>query len=350
MDIQNHYYGHAALLASAAGQQRVRHLPGLLQHGWTLTSPVSAMFGDFPKVGLPGSRRKLLVWSHRSRSWDPAADRHETTPIGAPFLYLLRLAPDGTDEPAKRPLIAPQHATFLKRATSSTMSLPDYYRDRYGPSTVCLHVNDLVDVEAVSAWRAAGHDVVSAGDRFDPLFLARQLGGLRAASELITNRLSTVVFYALAAGVPIRIDGEQTLLEGESDTVLDGITQRWPELHDPTTPLEQARAIALDELGADHVLPPADLAETLGFHSFGATAAAGFDYWATSSLRKAAMVLGVTRRTEFSDHARSVGAANTGPAASAFLRHPFSHLPSRLPSLPAFERGARWLRPEDVRR
>ena len=55
MDIQNHFYGHTAVLAHAAGQPRVRHLAGLVQHGWVVTSPLVSNMGQFPSVGLPGA-------------------------------------------------------------------------------------------------------------------------------------------------------------------------------------------------------------------------------------------------------------------------------------------------------
>ncbi|HWU31949.1 MAG TPA: hypothetical protein VN108_03690 [Marmoricola sp.] len=352
MDIQNHFYGHSAILAAAAGQPRVRHFPGLLQHGWPASSPVASMFHDFPKVGTDASKRKLLVWSHESRAWDPAAERHRTIPIGAPFLYLLRLrAGDQTQIPERerRPLIAPQHTTVLRGAVGGVEELAGYYRDKFGPSTVCLHGDDLKEPATVTAWRAAGHDVVTAGGRFDPRGLSRQLTGLRSASCLVTDRLSTFVFYALAAGVPVKIEGATTLLEGDTSVTMDSLRERWPEVHDPTAPLALQQEVALRELGSRYLLDEAELATTIGWDHFGAAAASGLDYWALSPFRKAAMVLGITQRTEFEDNARKVGTDQKRPAeASSFLKHPLSHLPSRLPELPDMAQPVDWLRPEDV--
>ena len=74
MESQNHFYGHSAALAVYAGRSRPRHIHGLVQHGWTAVSPVETHFRDFPRVGLEAdSRRRLLVWSHESRAWDPQA-------------------------------------------------------------------------------------------------------------------------------------------------------------------------------------------------------------------------------------------------------------------------------------
>ena len=88
MDIQNHYYGHSAALALHAGLDSVRHVHGLLQHGWTVRSPSLVHFSDFAR--LPRTSRRL-VWSHRARGWDPTEDPFLTAPIGAPFLYLSAL-------------------------------------------------------------------------------------------------------------------------------------------------------------------------------------------------------------------------------------------------------------------
>ena len=83
MDIQNHYYGHSAVMAAYAGLSRPRHVAGLLQHGWTATSPVDAHFADFPLVGRDPKRRRLLVWSHASRAWSPSEQDRPTTAVGA---------------------------------------------------------------------------------------------------------------------------------------------------------------------------------------------------------------------------------------------------------------------------
>lgn len=310
------------------------------------------MFHDFPKVGTEGSKRRLLVWSHESRAWDPAAERHRTVPIGAPFLYLLRMR--GNDEvrapvEERRPLIAPQHTTALRGAVGGVAELAGYYRDKFGPSTVCLHGDDLKEPATVEAWRGAGHDVVTAGGRFDPRGLGRQLTGLRSASSLVTDRLSTFVFYALAAGVPVTIEGATTLLEGDTDATVDSLRERWPEIHDPDAPFELQQKVALSELGARYLLDEAALAEAIGWTSSLAGIAPAVDYWALSPFRKAAMVLGLAQRTEFEDNARKVGTDHKRPdQASSFLKHPLSHLPSRLPGLPDLTGPIDWLRPEDV--
>lgn len=350
MDIQNHYYGHSAILARAAGQSRVRHIPGLVQHGWCTWSPVSSHFHDFPQVGAGKNKQTPLVWSHNSRAWDPEAETHRTAAIGAPFLYLLKMqGGEAAPLPDSRPLIVPFHTTLLWGAVAGTKDLALHYRDKYGPSTVCLHADDLADWSTVDAWREAGHDVVSAGNRFDPLFLVRQLTGLRQASKLVTNRLATAVYYSLAAGIPVELEGPALLLSGETERSVDSLVERWPEMYDPSTSFAEMQEIARAELGADWMRGPEELAEIVGWSRTGAATGAGFDYWALSPARKAAMVLGWTKRIEGRETVAQTGISlDAGAKASSFLKHPLSHLPARLPKMPDLTQQIGWLRPEGI--
>ena len=115
MDTQNHFYGHSTVLARYAGLRRPRHLAGLLQHGWTALSPLEVNFGDFPRVGAEGDARRLLVWSHASRAWDPQTQDRPSTAIGAPWLYLARMLRPTLPphDPAASPLVIPMHGTHV---------------------------------------------------------------------------------------------------------------------------------------------------------------------------------------------------------------------------------------------
>ena len=85
MDIQNHYYGHSAALARHAGLDSVRHIDGLLQHGWTVRSPVTVHFADFPR--LPRGARRL-VWSHASRAQDAGSGASPLVFLRHPLSHL----------------------------------------------------------------------------------------------------------------------------------------------------------------------------------------------------------------------------------------------------------------------
>lgn len=401
MDIQNHFYGHSALLAQAAGLPRARHLAGLLQHGWVGRSPLQVNFGDFPDVGAPGDGRRLLVWTHESRAWrpDPRPTR-PTTPIGAPWLYAVAVAvapgagpePSGVHIPRPttvadgRPVIMPMHGTHVLSVQTDHGELARYYADTEGSSLVCLHHEDLARPEVVRAWAAAGHEVVSAGGRFDPLFLPRLLTGLGGASRVVSNRLSTSVWYAASLGVPSCVHGPRALMAGESPDVVERLERLWPEVHTTSPDVDAVRAVADAELGAQHVREPEELRRLLGWEgAFSARPA--FDYWLGAPLQKAATVLGLRRRSAGahqvepagvggeagvecgvqsggpseveSGSASGVGSGSAAgvesadghsslaaqPSPLSFLRHPLSHLPRQLPRSTWAGEPVPWLRP-----
>lgn len=352
MDTQNHFYGHSATLARYAGLRRLRHIGGLLQHGWVATSPLAVNFGDFPQVGRDGDSRKLLVWSHGSRAWRHDREERRSIAIGAPFLYALELARQNLGdalpaEEQRRPLIVPLHRTHVRRVASDPPSLARFYFDALGPSTVCLHSEDLVDVGTVAAWAEAGHEVVSAGDRFDPNFLPRLLGGILRSSRMVTNRLSTALWYAIGAGVPSSVFGPAPLIEGESRSALDRLVEIWPEVHGDNVPLEVSAPVAAGELGLAHLREPAELNSILGWDQPLSVRAAA-DYWTGGPVGKAMAVLNLRSRADSDASVRETTVAG-GPKASDFLKHPLSHLPRTLPKLGQVGSGSDGLFPDWVR-
>ncbi|WP_214365728.1 hypothetical protein [Pseudonocardia sp. H11422] len=325
MDIQNHYYGHSAVLAAYCGLPRPRHMSGLLQHGWTLVSPLPVHFGDFPRVGRRPDHRRLLVWSHRSRAWDPTAADRPTTAIGSPFLYLERTLRQQGWSPSTDggPVFVPFHGTRLVRIRGDHKKLARQVAEADGPSTVCLHADDCSDPDLLDAWASAGHHLVTAGERNDPWFLPRIMHLVGTASRVSSNRLSTALMYAAALGKPVRVHGDPLVPGVQEATSLEEVERRWPEFHCESAP-DDLRTIARDELGEHGLLSPAPLRDVLGWAGRW-SAGPAFDYWVGSPIAKAGMVVGLTRRTEGS----TVSLPDAGPLQ--FLRHPLSHLPNPLP-------------------
>jgi hypothetical protein len=325
MDIQNHFYGHSAALALAAGLPRPRHIPGVLQHGWTIVSPLRAQAQDFPQVGVD-PRWSMFVWSHSSRAWSPDGETRRSTAVGSPFLYLERAAraagwrPDGTGPT----LWIPFHGTRLVRVTGDHAALAREAFERDGRVTVCLHVEDADDPEIVGAWTAAGHHLVTAGRRNDPDFLARILGMIGSARRVASNRLGTALVYAAALGKEIAVYGPPLTFGGDEDRAMDTLRDLWPELHGDTTSVAETKPLADAELGRSYLLAPGELRSALGWDRRIGVRAAGY-YWVGSSVRKAATVLGIAPRV--GDTAAVTATASPG----SFLRHPLAHLPAPLP-------------------
>ncbi|GAB3385154.1 hypothetical protein GCM10027568_01820 [Humibacter soli] len=322
MDIQNHYYGHSAALAAHAGFTSVRHINGLLQHGWTVESPNLVHFGDFAR--LPRGARRL-VWSHSARGWDPSTDPFETTAVGAPFLYLSARTVDEPVERTKQTVAFPVHDTRLVSIGGDDVALAREIAEREGPAIICLHPEDLGQPDKLRAWASFGHTVVSAGARRDPLFLGRILRLVRSASRVVSNELSTAIMYAAAEGTETAVYGPEVRFGSLGEEPLLRRRELWPEFfQDEAAGARQA--IALDELGRQHLLDPSDLRIALGWDR--RHAAPLIYYWVGAPVRKAGAVLGLVKREA------GVQEAVSKVAPSAFLKHPLSHLPGRLPECP----------------
>ncbi|HEY0248905.1 MAG TPA: hypothetical protein VGC45_11655 [Gryllotalpicola sp.] len=322
MDIQNHYYGHSAALALHVGLSSIRHINGLVQHGWTMESPSLVHFADFAR--LPRTARRL-VWSHEARGWDPVRDPFSTTPIGAPFLYLSALTAGTPVAHHDVTVVFPVHDTRLVKIENDDVAFARELADREGSAVICLHPEDLDRPDKLRTWTQFGHTVVSAGSRRDPLFLGRVLHLVRSARRVVSNLLSTAVVYAAAEGTETAIYGPEVSIGVLGTRVSQRARELWPEFHDDTEPTVR-QSIALAELGSAHLLDPHALRAALGWDR--RSPAPFLSYWAGAPLRKAGAVLGLVQRP--------TGAQDAGSEASplAFLRHPLSHLPSRLPELP----------------
>lgn len=329
MDIQNHYYGHGHVMAAFAGLSRPRHIRGLVQHGWSPESPMTAHFGDFARMDPD----RYLVFSHSSRIWlDCPEDRDRTRAIGAPWVYLTKMVGEVRAADGGAPLVFPHHGTRLIRLDADHEAYATAVADEYGPAVVCLHADDLSDPAIVRAWQSRGHSTVYAGDRRDPRFLLRIAGLVSEASVVVSNRISTPLFYAASWGVPVRVEGPR-FHQASGSVASDALEARWPELVDPSSGLEDVRRIARAELGFEAALPPEGLRAALGWDA--RRAGPWLSYWVGSSLTKARNVLG-------SGSGRVVGShtAVHGVSRRAWLRSPLSHLPDTLgPTIvPALER------------
>jgi hypothetical protein len=331
VDTQNHFYAHTAALAAYAGLSRPRHVAGLIQHGWTTVPPIPVNFGDFPDVEKSG-RRKLFVWSHGSRAWDPARSPRQSFPLGAPWAYLVStkaartLLSDGAVEAghAGGTLIMPLHSTRIVEVRGDQGSLAQEYLRTEGPSTVCLHSEDINKPDIVDSWLDAGHRVVTAGPRYDPDFLSRILALVLASERVVANRLMTPVLYAASLGRDVGVYGDPLSLSAAEIHGQDAIRSLWPELHGHSLDREVTTELARAELGFHHLLEPDELRAALGWTR--RSAGPAVQYWASAPLHKAMNVLGLGERDPGSTE-KQVGASPL-----AWLKHPMSHLPRPLPT------------------
>lgn len=329
MESQNHYYGHSGAFARYLGLRRPRHIRGLVQHGWTASSPVQTHFRDFPTIGAPGGRqdRHLFVWSHTSRAWDARAEGRTTVPIGAPWLYLC-----STTEPSGPPagtVILPVHGIPTQRLHGDHRATARAWFDTEGPSTVCLYHVEADDPRVVDAYVDAGHHCVTLGLRTDAAFLGRLHRLLSGAARVVSNRLSTPVVYAAGLGVDVGVHGESMLLEGEDLIAQKDLRATWPELYDTTASLDDRREVALAELGARHLREPGELRALLGWDRPW-RAGPFVDHWLAAP---GSRVVTALRRRGSATTPTAGPVASDAPApmgAAAWLRGAMSYLPHTL--------------------
>jgi len=309
---------------------------GLIQHGWTTVPPIPVNFGDFPDVEKDG-RRRLFVWSHGSRAWDPEQSPRASFALGSPWAYLVSTQAarrqlgdspaartDGRGEPRDGVLIMPLHSTRIVQVRGDQGSLARQYLDAEGPCTVCLHSEDIRKPDIVGSWLDAGHRLVTAGSRHDPDFLSRILALVLASQRVVSNRLMTPVLYAASLGRDVAVYGDPLSISGAEIHSQDAIRAMWPELHGSSLDSAVTTELARTELGFQHLLAPDELVSTLGWA--GRSPGPALQYWAGAPLRKAMNVLGLGERDPGSSE-KQVGAS-----PMAWLRHPMSHLPRPLPA------------------
>jgi hypothetical protein len=274
MHHHNDWYGQVRLLAQYAGRWSGEgpspRLWGYLQHGWNVhdgfgaRTPIAA--------GMP-----RFVWSDgpRRRGWAVGQIRCEI--IGAPWLYLLRMEPSlgvRPDEQRTGTIFYPFHAFDKQAVIGDHAELADEIRaTEDGPITVCLYWIEFRDKKIRRFYENRGFRVITHGYRGDRSrpgsmeFLRQQLTELRAHRRVASNRLSTAVLYGAAVGCDVGVYGDPMFIENDHPVYggLDRIRDLWPEMHDVTVPRPVAHAFAAEELGARHVVSPAELAEICGW-------------------------------------------------------------------------------------
>ncbi len=268
----NHYYGHSHVLARWCGldDRDPPRLHGYLQHGWNIGDGMAADHEFVP--GAP-----LFLWSERTRRRAWSLGRRETYVVGAPFAYLLALSPaaPATGEAGREGTIwYPFHGWEGQHVVGDHGRLIDEIRaTEPGPVTVCLYWQEYRSARLRRRYERAGFRVICHGYRggwwrdLDPGFLPRQLAELRRHSRVASNRLCSAVLYGALAGCTPAVYGDPMTLERE-DPTFGGqarIRRQWGDLHGPSVDAALAREVAVAELGADRLAPPAELRRVFGW-------------------------------------------------------------------------------------
>ncbi|WP_433373629.1 hypothetical protein ACQPZX_02280 [Actinoplanes sp. CA-142083] len=263
----NHFYGHAHVLAEYCGldPEHPPRIEGYVQHGWNVVDGLGA-----GTPYMPG--RPIFVWSEQTRRRAWSMGRRQATVIGAPFLYLLEVTPSPEEPVAREGTIwYPFHGWESQRVQGSHARLIDeIMTTEDGPVTFCLYWNEFHNDRIRAEYEKAGR-VVCHGYRgrhwldTDTKFLHKQLAELRRHRRVASNRLSSAIFYGVAAGCLPAVYGDPMRLENEDRPTAERIRRQWPELHGKHPDPAAARPAAMSELGAGYLASPAELSAMLGW-------------------------------------------------------------------------------------
>jgi hypothetical protein len=266
----NYYYGHAHLLARYCRLGEPMHPPRILgyyQHGWNI--------GDGQAAGVPyvfGS--KMFVWSEQTRRRAWSQGRRNVIVTGAPFAYLVRMEPEPPDLHREGTLFYPFHGWEGQRVLGDHARLIDEVKSvETGPITVCLYWSEYQNRRIRRQYEQIGVRVICHGYRgfwwrdHDRTFLYRQLAELRRHRRVVSNRLSSAIWYGLLAGCEAAVYGDPMQLE-DADPLFGGeprIRQQWSQLYGYEVDRPMAYAMAREELGADLLAAPDELRHHLGW-------------------------------------------------------------------------------------
>jgi hypothetical protein len=269
----NHFYGHAHVLAEYCGLDRENppRINGYLQHGWNVEDGL----GEGTPY-LPG--RPIFVWSEQTRRRAWSMGRRHATVVGAPFLYLLHMTQPAKSE-RKGTIWYPFHGWEGQYVKGDHQRMIAEIADTEpGPITFCLYWHEFRNDRIRSAYEKAGRVICHGyrGFRFrntETRFLHHQLDELRRHERVASNRLSSAVFYGVAAGCAPAVYGDPMRLQHEHRPTADRIRRQWPELHGTHPDPEAARAVALAELGEGYLASPEELRMMIGWGDEGAATA-----------------------------------------------------------------------------
>ncbi|GGL19363.1 hypothetical protein GCM10012284_62380 [Mangrovihabitans endophyticus] len=245
---------------------RPARLHGYLQHGWNVGD---GMAPDHAYVtGTP-----LLLWSERTRRRAWSMGRRETYVVGSPWAYLVAQTPD-SGAPREGTIWYPFHGWEGQHVVGDHERLIAEIRaTEPGPVTACLYWQEFAMRGVRRRYERAGFRVICHGHRggrwrdLDPHFLDRQLAELRRHRRVASNRLCSAVFYGALAGCEPAVYGDPMHLEGEDMALARQVRRRWPQMHGAKVDVATAYATAVGELGADRLIPPAEMRRLFGWES-----------------------------------------------------------------------------------
>jgi hypothetical protein len=271
LHVSNDFYGHATILKRYTGISRSRSLKVAIEHGmnlsqWVWDVDLASPFGLF----LCTSQARASAFKAR------ASTDKRALAIGPLIRYLP--PEEETERPRpRRVLLIPMHSTHHVEASYDVAEFLsrglEPYADRYD-AQVCLYWKDVLR-GAAGEYRRQGFECVTAGHIYDPEFLSRFRRILRGASAVVTNHVSTHLFYSVLEGKPVWHVEQPASWSAESNAILardlpagddpeTGYTATGRLFADPrTAPTAEQREFVRRVTGVDQLRSAGELREIL---------------------------------------------------------------------------------------
>jgi hypothetical protein len=246
----NHFYGHAHIMARYAGfnDQIPPRIPGHLQHDWN----------TYCKV-LPEAWR--FVWNDRNRR-RAGSLRQRAYVTGAPWNYLLAMEPAFGGVPEEER----EGTLWFLFGNDHQRMIAEIRETEPGPVTISLDHAAYERPEIRQAYQDAGFRVITCGERGgwdyenpDRTYLYDLLAELRRHRRVASDRLCTNIFYGISVGCVPAVYGDQG--------GFSRIHRLWPELIGKELDLAQAQTIAAEELGRGYLAAPEELCQIFDWTS-----------------------------------------------------------------------------------
>lgn len=262
MKEDNHYYGHAQVLARYVGLDAAPPIWGIVQHGW---NPATGFPARYPL----GGRVRKFVWNDSNRAMAISSGGRSIHAIGAPFVYavadLTRVKVSG---PTRSTIAYPYHSAPGRPVDAHAGRWARLLQAREdGDVTVCLYWMDFEQASVRRSYEELGFRVICHGRRDDCTFLSNQLTELLQHRRVVSNRVATAMFYGAYLGLDVEVYGKVPGADGEDEALAFEAEQRrrWPELVDGGLSGSASVALGSVELGAEYRRDPSELMELLGW-------------------------------------------------------------------------------------
>lgn len=259
----NSWYGHRAVLAEYCG---LRDSPAFatIQHGWRWA--LSAQKKQRAITSAP-----YLFWNNRVLNDARFKGIDNIRAIGAPFLYLDKISVNEDRFDKGGTIFFPQHSTTLRTRTLNHHDIIGYIEKFFPPPyTVSLYYLEPNYQFLVSTYRSRGWKIFSAGTRANSDFLINIYDEINKNHCVLSNGLSTSLFYAAYKGKEVKIlsdflgadSGVRDLCE--TDKEFGAFFERL------CAGMEGTEAIKFGayELGESYIMSPENLSSLLGWDSF----------------------------------------------------------------------------------